>query len=279
MARGPGFDIAMLIWVCALHCEAKPIIDYYRLNKAHDDNAFDHYQSDRMICIVSGSGKIASAAATAWAAAKYHEYPSIAWINLGIAGAAQHAVGSIFLVNKVIDSDTDRVYYPAAISRSGLASASCISLNQPGYDYDQTHLFDMEASGFFYSALRFSSAELIRCIKVISDNRCQQSGRNRQKVSDLIQHHFELIDQQAVSLLEISDEAASREIPAAAWQRVMAMARFSQTQKNRLRVLLRYLLCRSYSIDSLADKIAPQTSAGKMIDILEQLSHLDSRNL
>ena len=55
----------MLIWVCALHCEAKPVIDYYRLSKSHDDNAFDLYQSDRMICVISGSGKLASAAATA----------------------------------------------------------------------------------------------------------------------------------------------------------------------------------------------------------------------
>jgi len=269
----------MLIWVCALHCEAKPVIDYYRLSKSHDDNAFDLYQSDRMICVISGSGKLASAAATAWAAAKYHEHPSIAWINLGTAGAANHAVGSILLVNKVIDPDTERVYYPAVIPRPGLATASCMSLNRPGYDYDQAHLFDMEACGFFNSALRFSSAELTLCIKVISDNRCQQSGRNRQRVSDLIQQHIERIDQQAVSLLEINDEVASREIPAATWQRVMAMARFSQTQKNRLRILLRYLLCRSYSIDNLADKIGTQTSAGKIIDSLEQLSYLDSRKL
>ena len=57
-----------VIWVSALHCEAKPVIDYYRLKKSHDDNAFDLYRGDDMLCIISGVGKIASAAACAWIA-------------------------------------------------------------------------------------------------------------------------------------------------------------------------------------------------------------------
>ena len=204
----------MLIWVCALHCEAKPVIDYYRLKKSHDDSAFDLYQGDNMAGIISGTGKIASASATAWVAARFQACAPIAWINLGIAGAAEHATGSIFLVNKVIDDDTGRIYYPVTITRSKLATSSCVSLNQPGYDYDQAHLFDMEASGFFNSALRFSTAEMVQSIKVISDNQFEPCARNRQQVSDLIQQHIKSIDEQAVALLQISDELANREIPA-----------------------------------------------------------------
>ena len=78
----------MLIWVCALHCEAKPVIDFYRLKKSHDDTAFDLYRGDDMVCIISGTGKVASSAACAWLAARYADAASLAWINLGIAGAA-----------------------------------------------------------------------------------------------------------------------------------------------------------------------------------------------
>ena len=78
----------MLIWVSALHCEAKPVIDFYRLKKSHDDNAFDLYRGDNMACIISGTGKVASSAACAWIAARYEDEASIAWINLGTAGAA-----------------------------------------------------------------------------------------------------------------------------------------------------------------------------------------------
>ena len=149
----------MLIWVCALHCEAKPVIDFYRLKKSHAETAFDLYQGDKMACIISGTGKIASAAATAWAAAKFNDEP-VVWINLGIAGAAEHPVGSIFLVTQVIDPDSGQNYYPVTVTSSSLDTISCISLNQPSLDYHPRHLFDMEASGFFDSALRFSTAEL-----------------------------------------------------------------------------------------------------------------------
>ena len=85
----------MLIWVCALHCEAKPVIDFYRLKKSHDGNAYDLYRGEDMVCIVSGPGKLASAAATAWIAAQEQSAGSLAWINLGVAGAAEHLVSHL----------------------------------------------------------------------------------------------------------------------------------------------------------------------------------------
>ena len=57
------------------------------------------------------------------------------------------------------------------------------------------------------------------------------------------------------------------------------MASFSQTQKNRLRKLLRYLLCRNYSAEALAETIGVHTSSKKIIEALEQLSYRDSGKL
>ena len=114
----------MLIWVAALHCEAKPVIDFYRLKKSHDDNAFDYYRGDDMACIVSGTGKIASAAACAWIASRNRQAASIAWINLGIAGAAEHDIGALFSLNQVIDGDDGKRYYPApSTAAAGVALA------------------------------------------------------------------------------------------------------------------------------------------------------------
>ena len=103
----------MLIWVSALHCEARPVIDFYRLRKSHDDNAFDLYRGDNMACIISGPGKVASSAACAWIAARYEDEASIAWINLGTAGAAQHDLGTLFSLHQIIDADDGHRYYPA----------------------------------------------------------------------------------------------------------------------------------------------------------------------
>ena len=269
----------MLIWVSALHCEARPVIEYYRLKKSHQDRAFEIYRGDDMVCVISGIGKLASAAASAWIAARYQHEASLAWINLGVAGAAQHDIGTIFQLNKIVDADSGQSYYPAPTSTPKLAGNTCLTLSQPGYDYRDDCLFDMEASGFICSALRFSSAELIRSLKIVSDNRREQTGRNRQQVSDLIRQHIESIDHQARDLIALDSEIAALEISPESWQRLITMAHFSQTQKNRLRVLWRYLSNRDLSSESLLQKLAILDSAGAIIEALEQISFTDSETL
>ena len=269
----------MLIWVCAMHCEAKPVIDFYRLKKSHDDNAFDLYRGDRMACIISGIGKLASAAASAWIAARHDDVASIAWINLGIAGAATHAPGAIFALNQVIDADTGQRYYPAPGADSRLPGCACLTLSQPSEDYHENYLFDMEASGFMYSALRFSSAELMQSIKIVSDNHHYQTGKDRPRISALIHQHIEAIDRQATGLIELNQEISALAIPPGSWQQLIGLAHFSQTQKNRLRVLWRYLIKRDLDTELLLQKLGTCTSSKAIIEALEQLSYRDSEGL
>ena len=268
----------MLIWVCALHAEAKPVIDYYRLKKSQDDNAFDLYTSEDQACIVSGIGKVASAAACAWMAARYYSPRSLAWINLGTAGAASHPTGSLFQVNQVIDADTGQRFYPVAIDGPGLDGHACLTLSRPGEDYDERYLFDMEASGFMYSCLRFSTAELVQSLKVVSDNREVKTGLDRQQVSRLIEQHMPIIDAQATALSELNTEVATRLPEPENWQRLLASAHFTQTQKNRLRVLWRYLLNRGFDAEQLLADHA-QLPAARIIAQLESLSYADSERL
>ncbi len=269
----------MLIWVCALHCEAKPVIDYYGLKKSHDDSAFDLYRGDNMLCIISGTGKIASAAACAWIAARHIHEASIAWINLGIAGSAQHEIGTAFLLNQVIDADSGQRRYPAPFAGSILPGSACLTLSQPSESYREDYLFDMEASGFMYSALRFSSAELTQCIKIVSDNHAHHTGKNRQQVSDLIHQNIELINQQAGALIALNSEISGLAIPSESWQQLIALANFSQTQKNRLRVLWRYLVNRHSVSGKILQQLDGCSSAADIIKTLEQLSYHDSERL
>lgn len=269
----------MLIWVCAMHCEAKPVIDFYHLKKSHDDNAFDLYRGDNMACIISGIGKLASATASAWIAARHDDTASIAWINLGIAGAGEYEPGTIFALHQVIDADTGQRYYPAPGADSSLAGGVCLTLSQASTDYCENTLFDMEASGFMHSALRFSSAELTQSIKVISDNHHTKIGKDRPRISALIHQHIELIDQQATALIELNQEIAALAIPTESWDQLIALAHFSQTQKNRLRVLWRYLANRGLGSARLLEKLGTCTSSTAVIDTLEQLSYQDSEGL
>ena len=91
----------MLIWISALHCEAKPVIDHYRLKKSPQHRAFDLFHNDEMCSVISGIGKNAVAAATAWMGGLQHASHSLCWINLGVAGTAEKELGEIFSLNKI----------------------------------------------------------------------------------------------------------------------------------------------------------------------------------
>ena len=268
----------MLIWVCALHCEAKPVIDYYRLKKSHDDSAFDLYRGDGMACIVSGMGKVASATACAWVAAHFAQAASLAWINLGVAGAAGQEIGALFSINQVIDGDDGQRYYPAPASAEELPGRACMTLARASVDYHEEYLFDMEASGFMYACLRFSSAELVKSFKVVSDNREQGIEKDRQRVSELIQQHISVLDRQARNLQVLNDEVSSLAVSPDSWRQLTSMAQFSQTQRNRLRVLWRYLMNRDFQAQQVLGQLEG-SSAGAIINSLERICHQDSEGL
>lgn len=270
---------ARLIWVCALACEARPIIDRYRLRKARRDHAFDLYVGPNMACVVSGVGRLASAAATAWCAARFDAEPALAWLNLGIAGAADFELGTLVQVAQIVDAESDQRFYPAATAKPMLPSATCLSLARAGDDYPPGKLLDMEASGFAASALRFSSAELVACLKVVSDNPHTQTGRDRQAVSTLIAGRIDAIDAEAQRLLALVDELAAREIEPADWHALLAAAPFSETEQNRLRCLARYLFNRDFDRDSLLARMAAEPTRRAKLDSLARLCHDDSAEL
>jgi hypothetical protein len=153
-----------------------------------------------------------------------------------------------------------------------------MTLSLPSEDYREDYLFDMEASGFMYASLRFSSAELVKSVKIVSDNRQHKTGRNRQGVSDLVHQHIDSINREAQALISLNREITDLQPQAADWQQLTALAHFSQTQKNRLRVLWRYLVNRPFDADKLLQQMRG-LSARTIIERLEQLSQRDGERL
>jgi len=62
------------------------------------------------------------------------------------------------------------------------------------------------------------------------------------------------------------------------WLQLTTMAHFSQTQKNRLRVLWRYLMNRGFDAETLLQQLGGQTP-GVILAHLEQHSYRDSEGL
>ena len=268
----------MLIWVAALHCEAKPVIDHYRLRKL-PGLAFDVYQGEDMALIVSGVGKLASAAACAWIAAAHEQQAALAWLNLGIAGAAEHRVGDAFLLHQVVDDDSGKRYYPVPVARRYFPGNTCRTLGRPIHEYREDCLFDMEASGFMQGALYFSSAELVQCIKLVSDNHHCPDKPTRQQVSDLVYGRIDDITRQAEALAGLAHGQAVLEPSPESWQQLLSLAHFSQTQRSRLRALWRYLHNRGFETASLLKTLAPGADASAIIQALEEIGYRDSEAL
>ena len=232
-----------------------------------------------MCCVISGIGKLNSTAATAWIAALYQQSGSIAWINIGTAGSKSLAIGSAWSINKITDVESNRRAYPVPLIDTELPAGHCLTHNQADNQYHHQFLSDMEASAFFDTATRFSSAELVHCIKIISDNKDTPCDKDKNRVSQLIQQNITPIVKFSEKLEQLNQQMLQLEISESDWQRFLTLAHFSQTQKSQLRSCLRFLLSQDNSIDSLMTKIGTLGSSNSILNYLEQLRIDCSRNL
>jgi adenosylhomocysteine nucleosidase len=155
----------------ALSCEARPLIEHFRLKKDLSSHPFELYGNDRICLTVTGLGKCAMAAGIAYAQARAGLPDNPIMLNIGIAGHADHGLGRAFLVGRIIDADTSKKYYPPLSFLPPCAIETIRTASRPQLDYTQPHLYDMEASAFYETAVRFTTGELIQCLKVVSDNR------------------------------------------------------------------------------------------------------------
>ncbi|NQV69235.1 MAG: hypothetical protein HQ498_04330 [Pseudohongiella sp.] len=164
---------AKLNIVVAHGLEAKPLIAMLSLNKQAASRAYPLYQNDRGVSlIVSGMGKVAAAAATAYLAARQeNEANSVqAWLNLGIAGHQTEELGKALLACKISDRSTGLSFYPP-MWLSGFSTSAVITVDQPALEYPENAAYEMEAMGFYATATRFVTSELVQVFKIISDNR------------------------------------------------------------------------------------------------------------
>ncbi|HFE37281.1 MAG TPA: hypothetical protein ENK06_02525 [Gammaproteobacteria bacterium] len=159
----------MINLVCALHCEAKPIISHYKLSKI-PDAVFPIFENQQICLVVSGVGKVNTAAAMSYLFVKKQEKKNNPWLNFGIAGHKAAATGCWFNVNKVTDAVTGVRYYPMRYPLFNCSTVALKTMDKPQDTYEAEVLFDMEASAFMATALKFCSVELVQVMKIVSDN-------------------------------------------------------------------------------------------------------------
>ncbi len=226
-------------FVVALPAEAKPIASYFELRRTTPDSGFPLYRGERISLVISGSGKVAAAAAVGWLAAHTQGRTNTIWINVGIAGHRERPLGDAVMAHTIVDRAAERTWYPPLAIQPPVDSITVKTLDQPATEYPTDEAFEMEASGFYSSACRFSTGELVHCFKVISDNRQNPvHGINARLVYQWIGEHLDTLSLLIGRLGALAEPLYASELPPELLDHYRHHWRFSSTQQNQLRQIL-----------------------------------------
>jgi hypothetical protein len=159
----------MLRFVVALQAEARPLVERFGMAAA-SESPFPVYRGDEGWLIVSGQGKAASAAATAYLHLFAGGELGRAWLNVGLGGHGRRTLGEGVLAHKIHDAASGASWYPQIINDVPCPTAPVLTVERIEEEYSEPWVYESEGAGFFPIACRVSVAELVHCYKVISDN-------------------------------------------------------------------------------------------------------------
>ncbi len=175
-----------LFLVMALACEARPLIDKYKL-RAITEKPFRQFAKDNIHLIISGIGKTNAAAATAVLLHGRQNLNNAICLNLGIAGHANLALGSVFIAHAIIDKASNKHWNTAVPNNINCPISSLISVDSPTSEYPNNTGLDMEASAFYPTAIRYAGTQLTHIIKIVSDTPQRTiENLNKQRITQLL---------------------------------------------------------------------------------------------
>ncbi|MBP3802998.1 MAG: hypothetical protein J6I76_03740, partial [Oribacterium sp.] len=218
----------MVFVFMALYPEAKPVIKRLGLRKRTDRTRFQEFVSEdlEVVLAITGVGPVAAAAAVAAVLTEYDAGPGDQLLSVGTAaslhgeresvgtaaslhgehglvgtmessGVENHSSVSlteegdnsdIFLLNKLLDQNADRTFYPDMLIKTDLREASGITgstvLSQraaafmavaaEGYD-----LYDMESAAVYQAGNLFLGPHQMSFIRVVSDRGTEAEDRKK----------------------------------------------------------------------------------------------------
>jgi hypothetical protein len=221
----------------ALSCEAKPLVSHFKLKKDIHSHPFPLYYNDDTVLAVSGCGKVAMAAAVGYTLAWFKPQQHPVLVNVGIAGHQTAAIGELFAAYKITDTETGRNFYPQMIAKLPCSTSVINTVCQPQTDYAAAELYEMEASGFYEIASRFSSSELIHVFKIVSDNQhAPITAINSALVTQWITARLPKITEAIKALLILAQPLAANESPY--YQPIVERWHFTVNASVQLKALL-----------------------------------------
>ena len=155
----------------ALKAESDPLVNYFQL-KRHSSFQFPVFVNNDLYLIGIGTGK-AKVQERIYSFLETASDDFIQFINIGIAGGKNEnsELGQLYLINKIVDDNTDHSYYPDLLINHSLAEHSVTTVNKAINDGGSSYktLVDMEASEIFKICSKIIPVHRMAFLKIVSD--------------------------------------------------------------------------------------------------------------
>jgi adenosylhomocysteine nucleosidase len=260
----------MLAIICALRCEAEPLIEHFKLKSLVQKIPFPIYGEGSLFLAISGVGKLHAAAAVSYLYALTGERPFSGWINVGVGGHPTQEVGKGLLANQVIDQGSLRSFYPSFTWRGVWESDRVYTVDSVEKKFLGTGIYEMEASGFCSSAFALANPECIQCYKVISDNLENPPRKDFDFVKGLIFKNLKQIEELVCAIRSLVLELGSWNALDTPCGPFLDKWRFTQTEFFQLQRLIQRWEALRPSEPILNGQLLQCTSAKEVLKLLDQ---------
>lgn len=265
----------MTRFVVALACEARSVISRFGLRAVADDLPFPVFRNEDRWLTVSGVGRVNAAAATAFLYQFSGGARNCSWINFGCCGHGSWPVGDVLLAHKIVDASSERVWFPPLAFPAPCRTSTLCTVDRPERQYPLEQAYEMEAVGFFSVAGRFATAELVHCLKVVSDGPGDHLEElTASRITALLEKHSDTLGALVAANEGLAAEVFSANAVPAEFSGILERWHFTVAQKRQLRRLLQRLQVLGGG-ESMLKNLGDQASSAK--EVLLRLTRLVSR--
>jgi hypothetical protein len=262
--------------VCAFFPEAAPLVEELGLKK-EPSSSFTLYQNKEHRLVVSGLGTKNITHAVSFLH-QLDPQPSVPWLNIGIAGHGSAPIGSAHLVVKCTDNQTQKSIYPPQLFSCPLPKTILETVEKPVTEYKYGLAYDMEGYGYFKSASRHSSAELVQSVKVVSDNPDNPiSHFDKSTVHEMISSHLPSIVHIINEMETLSHQILPDPEIELGFTKIFPSQPFTETQSHQLRKAVRQAIALGVPLSELEDASQHSTDSRSALRKINQL--LDRKRL
>ena len=192
----------MIILAMAIYCEAKPLIEKYRLKKDESYMPFTVFANEEkeILLIITGTGNAAAASSVAGVCAKLDlKADKNFLVNIGTC-ASTSASDEIYICSKITDESSERTFYPDMIYKNPFKEAEIITSavlfknknDKNPQNTSGTVLYDMEAAFVWQAGAYFFAPHEMSFVKILSDNG-DTEGITPDYITALVENHINII--------------------------------------------------------------------------------------